>query len=260
MGVQVFHVDAFTSEPFKGNPAGVCIVNCERDTKWMQNVASELNLAETAFLIQKEDGYDLRWFKPSGEVKLCGHATLASAHVIYEIGLKEKTEKVKFFTRSGLLEACIRDQYIELNFPSKPTIKAELIGLDDALGAEILYLGANDGIYLAELRSEEIVRELEPNFNALLQLNARAFIVTSKSEDKYDFVSRYFAPSVGNDEDPVTGSAHCLIEPYWQNKTGKNEFLAYQASKRGGSLGVRVESGRVFLTGNAITVMRCELL
>lgn len=260
MGLEIFHVNAFTSEPFKGNPAGVCILNYERDAIWMQNVACEMNLSETAFLTQREDKFKLRWFKPSGEVSLCGHATLASAHIIYENRLINKKQTVKFSTRSGMLTACLKDNSIELNFPAKPVLKANLPGLSDTLGVEILYTGVNDDIYLAELSDEDTVKALKPNFFDLLQLPARAIIVTSASKGKYDFVSRYFAPSVGNNEDPVTGSAHCLLGPYWQGKLGKSEFFAYQASKRGGNIGVKVASDRVFLTGNAVTVMRCELL
>jgi PhzF family phenazine biosynthesis protein len=261
MGLTIFQVDAFTSDPFKGNPAGVCILDKERDAIWMQNVAREMNLSETAFLIRREDGFELRWFKPRTEVNLCGHATLASAHIIYETGLTSKEQPVKFFTRSGLLTACLKDNYIELDFPAKTVTKAELPQLSVALGAEILYTGVNDNIYLAELINEDTIKTLKPDFNALLQLPARAIIVTSISTTgKYDFVSRYFAPAVGNNEDPVTGSAHCLLGPYWQEKLGKNNFFAYQVSERGGCIGVRVTKDRVFLTGQAVTVLRCELL
>ena len=261
MGVEIFQVDAFTKEPFKGNPAGVSIMDHKRDDTWMQNVACEMNLSETAFLIRRKEGFGLRWFTPTREIDFCGHATLASAHIIYETGLIDKEQTVQFFTRSGILTVCIKDNSIELNFPAKPVQKADLLGLSDALGVELLYMGLNDDMYLAEVSDEDTVKTLKPYFEKLLRLPASGIIVTSASSTgECDFVSRCFAPAVGINEDPVTGSAHCLLGPYWQEKLGKSELTAYQVSKRGGYIGVKVVSNRVFLTGNAVTVMRCELL
>jgi PhzF family phenazine biosynthesis protein len=261
MGVELYQVDAFTDRPFKGNPAAVCILDGERDETWMQNVASEMNLSETAFLHRQEDGFNLRWFTPAVEVELCGHATLASAHILWEIGLLNEKEQARFHTLSGLLTAAKRGEEIELNFPAKPDEPVSAPpGLIEALNIAPRYVGKTRHDYLLELDSEEAVRNLSPDFAMLKALSIRGIIVTSIAvTEGFDFVSRFFAPGAGIDEDPVTGAAHCCLGPYWSTRLGKNELLAYQASARGGIVRVRVEVDRVVLGGRAVTVTRGEL-
>jgi len=260
MGIQIFQVDAFTSKPFAGNPAAVCLLPEPRDERWMQNVAREMDLSETAFLVKQEDGFGLRWFTPTVEVDLCGHATLASAHVLWEIGVLCPEEEARFHTHSGLLTARRNGEEIELNFPATPEEPAGIpSGLSEALGLVPKYLGKSRFDYLVEAASEEAVRTLKPDFIRLRALPVRGIIVTSKATSpEYDFVSRFFAPAVGVDEDPVTGSAHCCLGPFWAKRLGKHEFAAYQASERGGTLRVRVEGARVVLGGRAVTVLRGE--
>jgi PhzF family phenazine biosynthesis protein len=262
MGLTIFQVDAFTAKPFAGNPAAVCILPQPMEEPWMQDVAREMNLSETAFLLHKEDGFQLRWFTPAVEVDLCGHATLASAHILWEMGYAKPGGQVRFYTRSGILAAERRGEWIEMDFPAKPEEPAPLpAGLDQALGVPIKYLGQNQFDYLVEVDSEEIIRSLRPDFTRLGTLPIRGVIVTSTSSSPgYDFVSRFFAPRVGVNEDPVTGSAHCCLGPFWENRLHKTEFVAYQASSRGGVLRVRVAGPRVVLGGQAITVLRGELL
>jgi PhzF family phenazine biosynthesis protein len=262
VGVKVYQVDAFTDKPFRGNPAAVCILAEPRDAAWMQDVAREMNLSETAFLSKREDGFSLRWFTPAVEVKLCGHATLASAHILWEVGLLAPEEQVCFHTLSGLLTAKRRGGAIELNFPSLPPEPASAPeGVADALGAVPQYVGHNGHDYLLELASEGVVRGLAPNFGQLKALSTRGIMVTSAADSKgYDFVSRFFAPGVGINEDPVTGSAHCCLGPFWSQRLGKQEMVAYQASARGGTVRVRVAGDRVYLGGHAVTVMRGELV
>jgi len=232
------------------------------DDNWMQNVAREMNLSETAFLIRQEDGFGLRWFTPAVEVDLCGHATLASAHILWEMGLVRPDEQVRFHTRSGILSSERKGDWIEMDFPAKPEEPApEPAGLAKALGVRIKYLGRNQFDYLVEVDSEEIVQRMKPDFTLLMTLPVRGILVTSLSSGQgYDFVSRFFAPRVGVNEDPVTGSAHCCLGPFWANRLHKNEFVAYQASPRGGVLRVRVVGARVILGGQAVTVLRGELL
>jgi len=262
MGLTVFQVDAFTTKPFAGNPAAVCILPQPMEENWMQNVAREMNLSETAFLLGKEEGFQLRWFTPAVEVDLCGHATLASAHVLWEMGYAKPGGKVIFYTRSGILTAERKGGWIEMDFPATPEEPAPRpSGLDKALGVSIQYLGQNQFDYLVEVASEEVVRSLRPDFTLLGTLPIRGVIVTSvSSSPEYDFVSRFFAPRVGVNEDPVTGSAHCCLGPFWGNRLHKTEFVAYQASSRGGVLRVRVAGPRVVLGGQAVTVLRGELL
>jgi PhzF family phenazine biosynthesis protein len=263
MGQTVVQVDAFTDHVFGGNPAAVCILAAPREARWMQDVALEMNLSETAFLVRREDGsYDLRWFTPAVEVDLCGHATLASAHVLWEEGRLGRDETARFHTKSGLLLAVRRGERIELDFPAK---REESIappdGLLDALGIAVArYVGKNKFDYLVEVESEATVRGLKPDDRALAQLPVRGVMVTSRADEgPYDFVSRFFAPGSGIAEDPVTGSAHCCLAPYWQERLGKAEMVAYQASPRGGVVHVRVTGERVMLGGQAVTVMRGEL-
>ncbi|MGD1047443.1 MAG: PhzF family phenazine biosynthesis protein [Candidatus Krumholzibacteriaceae bacterium] len=261
MSAKIFKVDSFAAEPFTGNPAGVCISMGPRDEAWMQGIAREMNLAETAFLHKARDGFNLRWFTPAVEVKLCGHATLASAHILWETGTLAAGEQARFATKSGLLTAVKKGETIELDFPAKPEKPADAPeGLIEALGVRPVYVGRNEFDYLVEVESEGVVRAIEVDFARLKRVEARGVIVTSLASTKgFDFVSRFFAPAVGVDEDPVTGSAHCCLGPYWGAKLEKAEFTAYQASARGGVVQVRLAGDRVKLGGRAITVLRGEL-
>jgi len=262
MGFTLIQVDAFTDKPFAGNPAAVCILPAPRDAHWMQNVAREMNLSETAFLVRQEDGYSLRWFTPAVEVELCGHATLASAHVLWELGHLKPNEQARFTTRSGLLTAERRGEWIEMDFPATPEDTADPPAeLGRALGTPMKYLGKNKFDYLIEVDSEATVRALRPDFTLLATLPVRGLIVTSTATTPgFDFVSRFFAPASGVNEDPVTGSAHCCLGPFWRKRMGKDEFVAYQASARGGAVHVRVKGDRVVLGGQAVTVLRGELV
>jgi PhzF family phenazine biosynthesis protein len=262
MPLAIVQVDAFTSRSFAGNPAAVCVLPAARDEAWMQNVAREMNLSETAFLVRQNDGFQLRWFTPAIEVALCGHATLASAHVLWECGHLKRGEQARFHTLSGLLTADQQGDWIEMDFPVKPEEQADPPPrLTEALGAEPKYVGRNKFDYITELESDAVLRSLKPNFSLLSELPVRGVIVTARSETAgFDFVSRFFAPGSGVNEDPVTGSAHCCLAPYWAKRLGKTEFLAYQASPRGGVVRVRLNGDRVLLGGQAITVLRGELL
>jgi PhzF family phenazine biosynthesis protein len=262
MSLRITQVDAFTNRPFAGNPAAVCILPRAAAPAWMLDVAREMNLAETAFLVKQRDGYDLRWFTPAVEVDLCGHATLASAHVLWEEGHLKPGEQARFHTKSGLLTADRRDGLIELDFPATPATPAPAPpGLSEALGAKPQFVGRSPFDFLVEVDSETTVRTLAPNLSAVAEIQARGVIVTSRGDGtrKYDFVSRFFAPRSGVPEDPVTGSAHCALTPYWSEKLGKKELVAYQASPRGGELRLRLVGDRVKIGGQAVTVLRGEL-
>ena len=262
MAQEIFQVDAFSAKPFAGNPAGVCILPEEADEAWMQAVANEMNLSETAFLVRQEDGYNLRWFTPATEVDLCGHATLASAHILWEQGLLAPDEQARFFTRSGLLSAQQEGSWIELDFPAEPAEQTTVPeALFKAIGMEAQYVGKNRFDFLLEVESAEAVRQMTPDFTLLSSIPGRGFIVTSRSDSNdYDFISRFFAPACGINEDPVTGSAHCCLGPYWAEKLGKEALAAFQASARGGVVKVRVGDDRVYLGGQAVTVMRAVML
>ncbi len=264
MGQTIFQVDSFTNTPFAGNPAGVCILSEERNDQWMQDVAKEMNLSETAFLLKTDDGYNLRWFTPAAEVDLCGHATLASAHILWETGVLSTSEQARFHTRSGLLTTDRRGDWYEMDFPSKAEVAAEApAGLVEALGAGVVvkYVGKNQFDYLVEVESESVVREIQPDFTQLSKIPVRGVIVTSlSSSGSYDFVSRFFAPAVGVNEDPVTGSAHCCLSPFWSERLERNELVGYQASARGGVVKVRLNGDRVKIGGQAVTVLVGELL
>ena len=262
MAQEIFQVDAFTDRPFAGNPAAVCVLPEPADERWMQHLANEMNLSETAFLVEREDGYHLRWFTPAVEVELCGHATLASAHILWEQGFLAPDRPARFYTRSGLLSAVRKDQWIELDFPAVPEKQTEIPEeLLKAFGAPARYAGKNRFDFLLEFDSAETVRNMSPDFTLLKQISGRGFMVTSRSDaSQYDFISRFFAPAAGVNEDPVTGSAHCCLGPYWAKKLGKKELTGYQASARGGVVKVRVGSDRVYLGGQAVTVMRGTLL
>jgi PhzF family phenazine biosynthesis protein len=262
MGLTIVQVDAFTNIPFTGNPAAVCVLPEPREERWMQNVAREMNLSETAFLLRQTDGFNLRWFTPAVEVDLCGHATLASAHILWESGHLKQNEQARFHTRSGLLTAERQGEWIELNFPATREEPAEAPSdLLQALGTTATYIGKNRFDYLVEVASEDAVRNITPNFSLLATVPARGVIVTSRATSPgYDFVSRFFGPQVGVNEDPVTGSAHCCLAPYWSKKLGKDEMVGYQASARGGIVRVRISGDRVYLGGQAVTVLRGELV
>lgn len=284
MTIPLFHVDAFTDRSFSGNPAAVCLLPESKPDAWMQQVAAEMNLSETAFILREDAGIRLRWFTPKVEVDLCGHATLASAHVLWQEGWAQPNEPITFNTRSGVLKAahswsklkepvrfntpsgvvkadrvCIG---IELDFPLTPEEPvAEPPGLVAALGVPMKYVGKSKFDFLVEVESEAVLRSLSPNFHLLASLPIRGVIVTSVSaRHGFDFVSRFFAPATGIDEDPVTGSAHCCLAAYWRKRLKKSEFVAYQASARGGIVRVRIEGERAILGGKAVTVAKGELL
>jgi predicted PhzF superfamily epimerase YddE/YHI9 len=260
--MKIYQVDAFTDKPFTGNPAGVCVLPGPKDDAWMQNVAAEMNLSETAFLLEQADGFRLRWFTPAVEVELCGHATLAAAHILWETGRLARHEPARFQTLSGLLAAEFRGDGIELDFPATPDEPAEAPdGLGGILRAKVVNFRSSRFDHLVELESEAVVRGLRPDFSRLKSLPVRGVMVTSRAVSPgFDFVSRFFGPAVGIDEDPVTGSAHCCLGPYWSTRLGKTEMLAYQASRRGGVVAVTVAGDRVRLRGQAVTVMAAELL
>jgi PhzF family phenazine biosynthesis protein len=257
----IYQVDSFTTKPFAGNPAGVCVLEKPRYDAWKQAVAGEMNVAETAFLLPNGLEWDLRWFTPAVEVDLCGHATLASAHVLYESGVVEAAEELRFHTRSGLLRASCEGSRIALDFPAEVAQPVDVSALRDVLrDDDVRWSGRNRMDYLVEVPDAARVRNVSPNVQALASLEARGLIVTAPSDDsRYDFISRFFAPAVGIDEDPVTGSAHCALGPYWMERMGKSELIGYQASARGGEVGVRVRGDRVILLGHAVTVLRGEL-
>lgn len=262
MPIEIVQVDAFTSRPFSGNPAAVCILTEPPQDWWLQDVAREMNLSETAFLIGHEDGYDLRWFTPTTEVDLCGHATLASAHVLWEDGHLPAMAAARFHTRSGLITARLGDGWIEMDFPSLPAAEIPPIeGLGRALGATPEWVGRSAMDLLVQLPDEKSIRTLQPNTELLAKIDARAVIVTSVATSTgFDFVSRVFAPRVGIAEDPVTGSAHCTLAEFWSDRLGKIEMVGYQVSPRGGTVRVRPADGRVTLGGQAVTVLRGKLL
>jgi PhzF family phenazine biosynthesis protein len=262
MAIRIVQVDAFTSQPFAGNPAAVCVLTEPRPDQWMRDVAREMNLSETAFLTPQNGGYNLRWLTPAVEVDLCGHATVASAHVLWQDGHLREGQQARFHTRSGLLTADRRGEWIELDFPAKIAVPAQAppemlraLGVSDAR-----YVGRNTFDYLVEVDSEETLRNLAPDHGTLRKEPVRGVIVTARGTGQFDFVSRFFAPGSGIDEDPVTGSAHTALGPYWAEKLGKTEMTAFQASSRGGVVRVRVEGERVKLGGQAVTVMTGELL
>lgn len=259
--MKIWQIDSFTDKSCYGNPAGVCVLEKQASEKWMQLVAREMNLSETAFIIPEKEGYNLRWFTPKAEVDLCGHATLATAHLLFEKKWIPHDKKIHFHTKSGLLKAGYNHGWIELDFPKE---EDEESGYDqflaEAFMTEPLYIGRNRMDYILEVDSAQTLRDLEPDMDALTKLDLRGFIVTSHSDDpQFDFISRFFAPSWGINEDPVTGSAHCCLGPYWMRKTGKRSFNAFQASERGGVLKVRVEDDRVFISGQAVTIFEAEL-
>jgi PhzF family phenazine biosynthesis protein len=268
MTARIIQVDSFSNRPFAGNPAAICLLDAPAPEPWMQHVATEMNLSETAFLHRLDSGpeYRLRWFTPRVEVDLCGHATLAAAHVLWEERLLDEEAPALFQTRSGRLTALRRGDWIELDFPSEPinspiTESAEIDRITTALGAPVISAGRNRFDLLVELDDEETLRGLAPNISLVASFPARGLIATSRSaEPGFDFVSRFFAPRVGVDEDPVCGSAHCCLGPFWASKLGRTELCGHQVSPRGGVVKVRVGESRVALIGQAVTVLRGELI
>jgi PhzF family phenazine biosynthesis protein len=262
MSVRIVQVDAFTNQPFAGNPAAVCVLPEARSDQWMRDVAREMNLSETAFLVPQNGGYNLRWLTPAVEVDLCGHATVASAHVLWEDGYLPAGQQARFHTRSGVLLADRCGEWIELDFPVKNATAAEAPPeLLQALGVEAKFVAKNAFDYLVEVDSEATLRGMSPDHGLLRKLPVRGVIATARPEKgEYDFVSRFFAPGSGIDEDPVTGSAHTALGPYWGERLNKTAMTGYQASVRGGVVRVRLQGDRVILGGQAVTVMHAELL
>lgn len=261
--MRLFQVDSFTEQPFTGNPAGVVLLDEPRDASWMQAVAAEMNVAETAFLEQDDEPghYRLRWFSPSVEVELCGHATLASAHVLWQFG--GAPERLRFATRSGELTALRHGDGIVLDFPSDPPAAVDervAARVAAALGVPAEWIGCGRNKYLALVDAEETVRRLEPDLDAIRDLDAEGVIVTAAATmPDADFVSRFFAPALGIPEDPVTGAAHCCLAPFWSERLGRSPLTGYQASTRGGFVGVEPTGDRVRLAGRAVTVLRGEI-
>jgi PhzF family phenazine biosynthesis protein len=263
MSTRIVTVDAFTNVPFAGNPAAVCVIPEPRPEEWLRSVAREMNLSDTAFLVPREGEFHLRWFTPSVEIDLCGHATLASAHVLWEDGHLPAGRQARFHTRSGVLTADRRGDWIELDFPVKiATVAEPPADLLPALGVTAtLAVAKNVFDYLIEIESEEELRALAPDHSMLRRIPVRGVIVTARSTSPaFDFVSRFFAPGSGIDEDPVTGSAHTALGPYWGAKLGKSEMTAFQASARGGVVRLRLDEDRIILGGQAVTVTRADLL
>lgn len=261
MSVPLFVVDAFANRPFAGNPAAVCLPPGPPDEAWMKNLAAEMNLSETAFAWTEADGYRLRWLTPAVEVKLCGHATLATAHTLWETGRVPATEPIRFHTKSGVLSAVKAGDLVELDFPAQPaTLGPADAAVLAALGiTKATAYGHNDTDAFVVVPAERDVLNLAPDFRALAAANVRGVIVTAKADRPgVDFVSRFFAPGSGIDEDPVTGSAHCCLAPYWAGVQGKLEMTGYQTSKRGGTVRVTVVGDRVKLAGRAFTISRGE--
>ncbi len=265
MGTTIVQVDAFTDRPFAGNPAAVCVLDQPRDEAWMQAVAREMNLSETAFLHPEESepgSYRLRWFTPSVEVDLCGHATLATAHTLWTEGHLTPGRTARFHTKCGLLTAELVNDWITLDLPATPATAApDPTALEQAIGEPLNFAGFSQFDALVELASETAVRNFRPLIGNLMAIPVRGVIVTARGESPdVDFVSRFFAPRVGVDEDPVCGSAHCCLGPYWGEKLGKTDLSALQVSPRGGVLRISLRGDRVRLAGKAVTVMRGTLL
>lgn len=261
MRAPLFIVDAFAAKPFSGNPAAVCLLADAAPEHWMQSVAAEMNLSETAFVVPRGDGFGLRWFTPTVEVALCGHATLASAHILWETGRLPADATARFHTKSGLLTARRDETGIELDFPACPPVACDAPpGLLTALGVKSDFIGANGTDFFVVVESARIVRDLQPDHASLAKLPVRGAIVTARSDvPEYDFISRFFAPGSGVPEDPVTGSAHCCLAPYWSAKLGRTSMVGFQASRRGGVVRVQCAGDRVRLGGNAITMLRGEI-
>lgn len=265
MAEKIFQVDSFTHKKYRGNPAGVCLLEAgvQKGEEWYLAVAQEMNLSETAFIQPEGPGFRLRWFTPTVEVELCGHATLASAHILWSEGIVPLEQEILFYTLSGELTAQLLEEgWIQLNFPVLPYQECEFpLSLEDALGTEARFVAKSSFDYVVEVESAALVRNMRPNMALLTELTHHGVIVTARSDQpEYDFISRVFCPSIGVNEDPVTGSAHCTLAVYWQKQLAKEELVAYQASARGGEVRVRVEGERVLLRGQTVTTIRGELV
>lgn len=260
MTIKYFQVDAFTNKPFTGNPAGVCLLEESISDELMQRLAAQLNLSETAFLSREENRLRLRWFTPKVEIALCGHATLATAHILWQNQLLDPAVSADFETKSGLLKVTKQDDWMEMAFPAFESTPArlpeELIGI---LDVKPIYTAEVFDRYLIELASEKEIYDLDPDFGRLKRF--RKVLLTSIADpgSKFDFISRYFAPSIGVNEDPVTGTSHCCLAPYWGSKLNKTQMVAYQASKRAGVVKMRLKENNVMLSGQAVTVLRGSL-
>lgn len=258
----IYQVDAFTSDPFKGNPAGVCILDKEPDTGWMQNIAMEMNLSETAFVFPGKDCPRIRFFTPEVEVPLCGHATLSASHILYENNLLKESEETSLTAKAGILKIRKSGSWITMNFPSSklnlspvPAVFEKTVGV-----RPVEFYKCDYGLTLALVNEEKIVRDLRPDFKAMKESEFGDLMVTALSSDKkYDFCLRFFAPALGIDEDPVTGSAHCALVPFWHMKTGKKDFVSHQVSKREGILKVSLKGDRVEISGQAKTIFKADL-
>lgn len=262
--MEIYQVDAFTKELFKGNPAGVCILNDNKieNTDLLQNIAMEMNLSETAFLKKDNNEYKLRWFTPETEINFCGHATLSAAHILYENNIEKNNEEIIFNTLAGKLLSKKTNDYIELNFPQIKIKKIENNEIiNKSLNIKPVFTGSDGKRYLIEISNINELKAINPDYNLLKSIGRTAFMITCKSEDKnYDFYSRFFAPSIGINEDPVTGSAHSYLAPYWSEKLNKKILKGFQLSKRTGIIDCEIiNEDRVLLRGNAITVFKIEI-
>ena len=264
MAIQLFQVDAFADKPFSGNPAAVCLMTEDKPDQWLQNVAAEMNLSETAFVWRLADaeGFRLRWFTPTMEVDLCGHATLATAHSLWQSGWLAEDDQAVFESRSGKLTATKKDDHIYLNFPATPAVDSPLPDdLKAAIDVQPIHTGKSREDFLIVVATADEVRNVNVDFQQMAKAESRGVILTAKSDDaQFDFISRFFGPAVGIDEDPVTGSAHCCLAPFWSKRLGKDELVAFQASQRGGTLKLKVEGERIHIGGTAQTVSKGELL
>lgn len=259
----IYQVDAFTNECFRGNPAGVCIMDHEPSATWMQNIAMEMNLSETAFVFFRESKRNIRYYTPESEIQLCGHATLSASHILYETGVIKPDERVYFESGAGELTIRKKDAWITMNFPSYPLTQVEITPefrrITEIDPLELYEAG--QGWTLVLLKNEAAIRNLAPNLSLMKNSKFGDLIATAVSDDPaYDFCVRCFAPAVGINEDPVTGSAHCALAPFWSGKTGKKEFISHQVSKREGILKVALNAGRVDISGQAVTIFKAELL
>jgi len=258
----IFQVDAFTNQPFKGNPAGVCILNSEPDAEWMQNIAMEMNLSETAFVFPGNGGRNIRFYTPEAEVDLCGHATLSASHILYQKGIVKEDQEIIFTSKAGKLFIRKDKEWITMNFPSYELIKISVPeNFKTITGKSPLeFYKTGHGWTLAFLEKEDDVRAFNPDFQAMKNSEFGDLIVTAPSDNKeFDFCVRCFAPALGINEDPVTGSANCVLVPFWNMKTGREKFISHQISKREGILKVSLRGDRVEVAGQAITILKAEM-
>jgi len=261
--VKMFIVDSFTDKIYKGNPAAVCLIEKKLNELEYQNIAMEMNLSETAFLLKKsENVYDLRWFTPEEEVNLCGHATLASAHILWEQGIAAKNLPISFNTLSGVLSAKYEQDWITLDFPAQNPVESKGDpDLLEAIPGDKISILEDELSYIIIMKNEEDIREMNPDFDLLYKTRKKEVIVTALSENpEYDFVSRFFGPAIGIKEDPVTGSAHCYLAPYWSGILGRKDLTGYQASRRGGFVHCTVVGDRVLLKGKACTFLSGDIV